>query len=300
MILRRILPLMESRCGAKPGYLLRAALALGIALAVSACSSKEEMDDRVLVRVNGQDITMLQVNDELRREGIKADQQEAATKQAIESLIDRQLLADEAVRHNIQRTPEVTQATERAKAQIIVHAYLKRIESRIARPSTDEIYDYFRKHPEYFAQRKQYSMQKLVIATKEFSSDLKSAIATAASLDAVATWLDRHNIRYARGQFLLSTADLPERLVGTLTHMKKDQLFTVNEGDNSVLLCITAIRDTPVGVRDAALQIEQYLINRRTMDAVEAEISHLRSKAKIEYLTASAAAAHSDGRDREG
>jgi peptidyl-prolyl cis-trans isomerase C len=267
------------------------ALVLVTAVGLSACGSKEKKAGQALVRVNGEEITVLQINDELNRAGVKAEQQEAATKQLLESLIDRQLIMAEAKRNKIERTPEVMQAIERAKAQIIAQAYLKSIVSKIAKPSVAEIDDYFQKHPEYFAQRKQFDMQQIAIATKDFSSELKSAVDSAKSLDEVAAWLDRHNVRYARGQLSRSTTDLPEQMVAKLKEMKRGQLFIVNEGENSMLNSITAIKDSPVTAKNAAPQIEQYLINKKTKEAADAEIKHLRSSAKIEYLNAPAPAA---------
>jgi peptidyl-prolyl cis-trans isomerase C len=267
-------------------------LLLVTTVGLSACGSKDKMAGQALVRVNGEEITVLQINDELRRAGVKADQQEAATKQLLESLIDRQLLTEEGMRNKIDRTPDVMQAIEHAKAQIIAQAYLKSLVTKIAKPSMAEIDDYFQKHPEYFTQRKQYDMQQLVIATKDFSSELKLAIDSAKSLDEVAAWLDRHNVRYARGQLSRSTIDLPELMVGKLKEMQKGQLFIVKEGENSLLNSITDVKDSPVTAKNAAPQIEQYLINKRTKEMADAEIVHLRSMAKIQYLNASAPTAH--------
>jgi len=264
------------------------ALVLVAAIGLSGCGSKEKKAGQALVRVNGEEITVLQINDELNRAGVKAEQQEAATKQLLESLIDRQLIMAEAKRNKIDRTPEVAQAIERAKAQIIAQAYLQSIVTKIARPSIAEIDDYFQKHPEYFTQRKQFDMQQIAIATKDFSSELKLAVDSAKSLDEVAAWLDRHNVRYARGQLSRSTADLPEQMVAKLKEMKKGQLFIVNEGENSMLNSIIEIKDSPVTAKNAAPQIEQYLINKKTKEAADAEIKHLRSSAKIEYLNAPA------------
>jgi peptidyl-prolyl cis-trans isomerase C len=263
-------------------------LVLATACGLSACGDKGKKSGQTLVRVNGEEITVLQVNDELRRAGVKTDQQEAATRQLLESLIDRQLIIDEAMRNKIHRTPEVTQAIERAKAQIIAQAYLKSIEAKIATPSKAEIDNYFLKHPEYFTQRKQYDMLQIVIATKDFSNELRSVIDSAKSLDLVAAWLDRHNVRYSRGQLSRSTADLPEPIVAKIKEMKKSQIFIVNDGENSLLNFITDVKDSPVALKDAVPQIEQYFINIKTREVADAEIAHLRSLAKIEYLNASA------------
>lgn len=263
-------------------------LILVAAAGLSACDSKDKKAGQSLVSVNGKEITILQINDELNRAGVQAGQQEAATKQLLESLIDRQLILEEAMRNKIERTPDVMQAIERAKAQIIVQAYLQSVTSKIAKPSKAEIDDYYQKHPEFFAKRKEFNLKQLAISNKNFSDELKAFIGSAKSLDEIPAWMDKHGVQYARRQVTRSTADLPQQAVAQLLALPKGQLFIVGEGDSRVLNILTATRDNPVSAANAAPQIEQFLMNKKSKETAELEIAHLRSLAKIEYLNASA------------
>ena len=121
-------------------------------LGFSACNSepKEKKSGQALVSINGKEVTILQLNDELKRSGVRVDQYEAASKQLLESLIARQLIVDEALRTKLDRTPDVMQARERANAQVIAQAYLQSIASNIAKPTKSEIDEYYQQHPEYF------------------------------------------------------------------------------------------------------------------------------------------------------
>ena len=114
------------------------ALALTLVLVFSACGNqskdKEKKSGQALVSVNGKEVTTLQLNDEIRRAGVRADQYETANKQLLESLIARQLIVDEAMRNKLDRTPDVMQARERANAQIIAHAYLQGITGKVIKP----------------------------------------------------------------------------------------------------------------------------------------------------------------------
>ena len=266
-------------------------LLVGGALILSACGNKEKKTVHSLARVNGTDITVLQVSDELARAGIKPEQQGAATSQLLESLIDRQLILAEAMRNEVDRTADVVQAIERAKTQIITQAYMRSIASNITKPSVAEIDDYYQKHPEYFAQRKQFDVQQLVIATGDFSNELRSVADSARTLGEISSWLDGHEVRYVRGQLSRSTTDMPEQIVEKLKDMHKGQIFIVNEGESSMINLITNIKISPVSAKTAAPQIEQFLFNKKVREAAEAEIAHLRASAKIEYLNAPASAA---------
>jgi peptidyl-prolyl cis-trans isomerase C len=267
-------------------------LLIFVVIGVSACGDKENMAGQALVRVNGDEITILQLNDEIKRAGMKTDMQDAEKKHLLESLIDRQLLTEEGSRINIDRTPEVLQTIERAKSQIISDAYLDFIVSKIAPPTEEEIDEYFQAHPEYFAQRKQFDMDQIIMATKDLDDEFKKFINSSKSLNEVAAWLDKHHVRYARGQLSRSSTDLPEPVITKLREMKKDQIFIINQGDNSLLSAIANVKDSPVTAQDAAPQIKQYLINKKSKQAADAEVARLRSLAKIEYLKAPKQAAH--------
>jgi peptidyl-prolyl cis-trans isomerase C len=279
---------VKSHCKSQFVRVLCVVVMLGTVLSITACGNREKKAGQALVRVNGEEITVLQVNDELKRAGIKPEQQEVATKQLLESLIDRQLILAEAMRNEVDRTTGVVQAIERAKTQIIAQAYLKSLDSKVTKPTPAEIDDYYQKHPEYFTQRKQYDVQQLVIATRDFSNDLRSIVDAAKSLDVVAAWMDSHKVRYVRGQLTRSTTDLPEQMVAKLKDMQKGQIFIVNEGESSMINLILNVKTSPIAANTAAPQIEQYLMNKKVNEVANAEITHLRASAKIEYLNASA------------
>ena len=74
--------------------------------------------------------------------------------------------------------------------------------------------DYYNKNPQFFAQRKQFSMNELVLATKDLTPELKAAADAAKSIDEVAAWMDAHKIRFGRTQVARSTTDLTPGHVG--------------------------------------------------------------------------------------
>ena len=271
--------------------ILTAGVILLTVAGLAACGGdKQKKVGQALASVNGEEITALQLNEELQRAGVPAAQQEAASKQLLEALIDRQVVENVALKEKIDRDPKVMQAVERAKALIISQAYMQKKLSGIARPSKAEVEDYFNKHPELFSNRKQFDMRQLLIASKDMNDALKQVIDKSKSLDEVAAWMESNKIGFARAQVSRTTTDLAPELVGKLQSMPKGQLFIINEGDRAMLMTIVDIKDVPVKLAAAAPQIEQYLVNTRTKDAAKQEMERLRAAAKIEYLNQPAAA----------
>ena len=259
-------------------------------LVLTACDSepKEKKSGQALVSVNGKEVTMLQLNDEIKRANIRPDQYEAASKQLLESLIARQLIMDEAISNKLDRTPDVMQARERANAQIISQAYMQSIVSKVAKPSKAEIDDYYQKHPEYFSQRKQFDLTIVRIATKDLGDELKKIIESAKSLDEVVAWLDKNKVQYLRNLASRSTTDLPSQMATMMQQKSKDTIFIINEQENSLLISVNAIKDSPITAAVAAPQIEKFLMNQKYKEATDAEVARLRAAAKIEYLNVKA------------
>jgi len=264
---------------------LMCSAAVILAVSLAACGDKaEKKPGQALASVNGQEVTVLQLNEELMRANVPAAQQEAARKRMLEALIDRQLLESEAAKEKLDRDPKVMQSIERGKSMIIAQAYLQKRIGQPARPTRTELEQYYTQNPQFFANRKVFDMHQLVLPAREVTDAVKAAIDASKSLDEVATWLDERKIKYNRGQLTRSTQELPPELSNKLTAIPKGQLFIIREGERSILMSIADVKDAPLTVDQAAPQIEQFLVNKKNKEAAEAEIKRLRASAKIEYL----------------
>jgi peptidyl-prolyl cis-trans isomerase C len=272
----------------RPKRVLCAALIL-VAASLSACGdkAKEKKPGQALASVNGEEVTVLQLNEELQRAGVQAAQQDAASKQLLQVLIDRQLLQEAAAKENLDRDPKVMQAIDRAKSLIIAQAYLQKRLGNPAKPTSAEVEDYFNKHPEFFSNRKQFGMSEIVIGANDLTPELRAAADGAKSLEEVAVWLEAHKIKYGRTQVTRSTADVPPQLSEKLLGMPKGQLFVVKEGPRAMFISVTEIKDAPVTLAVASPQIEQFLMNKKNKELASAELQRLRADAKIEYLNKS-------------
>ena len=279
---------MNTSSPTTPKRVLCAALIL-VAATLSACGdkAKDKKPGQALASVDGEEVTVLQLNEELQRAGVTAAQQDAASKQLLQVLIDRQLLEEAAEKENLDRDPKVMQAIDRAKSLIIAQAYLQKRIGNVTRPTPAEVEDYFNKHPEFFSNRKQFSMNELVISANDLTPEVRSAADSAKSLEEVAVWLDAHKIKYGRNQVTRSTADVPPQLSSKLLGMPKGQLFVVKEGPRAMFISVADVKDAPVNLQVASSQIEQFLMNRKNKELAAAELQRLRSTAKIEYLNKS-------------
>lgn len=264
-------------------------LAVAVSLAVSGCGDKSHGNkaSQSLVSVNGKEITVHQLNEELARANVQAAQKDAASKQILNALIDRQLLEQAAVKAKLDRDPNVMQAVERAKAQIVAQAYLQGRVASIAKPEKAEIEAFYKQNPPLFSERKLVEMEQLLLDSRQINDEFKASLSGFKSLQEVAVWLDAKGVQYDRGEVARSVAELPPQISERLKDARKGQLFVIGMGPRTMLVQMDNVKDNPVSFADASPQIEQLLLNKKRKEPGEAELQRLRTEAKIEYLDGS-------------
>lgn len=261
------------------------ALALLLVAGLSACGDKQEKaPGQAVASVNGTEITVLQLNDELQRAAVPAARQEEGSKQLLQSLIDRQLLLEAAGKDKIDRDPKVVQSIERARALIVAQAYMQKHLGTPTKATPQQVKEYYDQHPVYFTERRQLDMRQLVFATSEAGPDFAKAVDGIKTIEEAAALLESRKVGFTRAQVSRTTADLPPDVSQRLLALPKGQLFIVREGERSVLTQIVDIKLASVDLGTATPQIEQYLNNTRSKELATAEMARLRAAAKIEYL----------------
>jgi len=264
-----------------------AALSAVLFLSLGGCGKSDSAKaTQTLAKVNGAEITVHQLNEELARANVQQGQQDQAKKQIMESLIDRQLLESAATKAKLDRDPNVMQAIARAKSQILAQAYVQGLMANVEKPTKAEIEVFYGEHPEAFSARKLVEMKQLLVDTRQVGDQLKDALKNAKSLDEVANWLDAKGIQYDRGEISRNLADLPKPLVERVQEAKAGQLFVIGMGNRTMIITVDSLKNSPVSLADATPQIEQILLNQKKKFAAETALAKLRSDAKIEYTNA--------------
>lgn len=263
------------------GHIAFLAVAL---LVLSACNNKEKPAGQSMARVNGQDITVHQLNAELELLGNTPG---VSKKEVLDALIARQLLTDQAEKNKTDRDPRVMRSIERAKDQILAQFYLQNKLTNVPKPLPAEVEDFYQKNPQLFAQRKQFETKELTIDTKDLTPELLEKMEKAKTLDEVQSWLDVHQIKYRPTQAVRSSTDLPPALVKAFSEMPQGALFTAKRPEKSDLIALQNVKNSPLTLDVARPKIEEYLTLMKTKEASEVEIARLRAEAKIEYLNES-------------
>lgn len=269
------------------GRVGKVALLLVVLGLATSCSKKngDEKASQTVARVNGEEITVYQVNNELQRANVQADQQNEAAIKVASALVDRQILKQAAHKTRVDRKPHVMQAIENAKTQILAQAYIEDKVTTLAKPTEAEISDYRAKHADIFANRKIFVMDEIAFKVEAANvQEIQALSSTAKTLQDVAHWLDAHQIRYSNKQASHAAETLPSQLLGKLASMAVGDLIFINANGGTVVARMMEIKSAAIADNDSKSLIERMIFDQKRKQMVEDEVKRLRAEAKIEYI----------------
>jgi len=168
--------------------------------------------------------------------------------ETIERLIEQRLARQHAIEQGLDRAPQIVQAIESARSEILARAYRQLVAESQPRPTREEIARFYREHPELFSDRRVFTLEE-----REGS--------------------------FTVNRFTRPAEELPLELLPRLHAMAAGELI-VHEGQT---LRLVAARLAPLDEAAAAPLIEKFLLARRSSEALAAEMKRLRGQARIEY-----------------
>lgn len=267
-------------------------MAAAASFSLAACDSDSgngsgARPGQALATVNGADVTIHQVNAELSGlTGQGGTEPGALQKRALESVINRELLATQAIQAKLDRDPAIMMAIERSRSQILAQAYLQSRTSQL-HPTTAEIDEYVAQHPELFSLRKIYDLHFLALPAGGVTTEVTAMTEQARSLDALAANLEARKIAFTSGRSYRSSAELPAQLLAKMDQISKQPVFILRDGEQALLASLAYVKDDPVTGTTARKQAEQFLSNSKAIARIQDEVAQLRRAATISYTQGS-------------
>ena len=274
--------------------LLVAISALTLAL-TSGCTPDGEgkTSSPVAAKVNGDEITVQQIDQALSRAGNIPDaQQKQAQKQVLERLIDQQLLVQQAVRSKLDRDPHVVALVDAAKRQIYAQAYLEQALKGAPKSTAQQVKAFYLEHPELFEDRRLYRLKEMAIAVPpELQTQLRAEMDRlerlrdkASIMSQLAGWLQSHNVKFQTNLSVQAAEQLPSEVVAKIHQMKDGDFLVVPRGNAVVVTQLDRSQRAPLSEDQATPYIEQMLQHRKRLDLSGETLNRLRASAKLEYV----------------
>ena len=267
-------------------------IALIAACAIAAGCGKSEdkkVTTQVAAKVNSTEITVSQVNRILARTpNLPPEAAVRAKREILDKLIDQELARQQAIDKKLDRSPNVMQAMESAKTEILARAYVEQFAAAQPKPTPEEVKKYYAEHPELFAERRVFNIEEIDVAPKDgIAAALAEQIGKAGkagSMQAIADWLKAREAKFAVNRGVRGAEQIPLETLPKLQAMKDGeiQVFEAAGGAQQVIK-VVASNAAPVDEAAATPRIQQFLFNRRSSEAIAKEMKRIKGGAKIEY-----------------
>lgn len=247
-----------------------AALALLAALAgCERASAFKPGAQMVVAKVNGTEISA----------------RDATGTQALEKIIDRELLVQKALAAGLDRDPQVAQQIDHARRSLLAQAYLDRAAASAPRSTQEEVRTFYAANPALFAERRIYRLRELAVsAPAELIDVLRAEAARAGDLEEVAAWLRSRNARFTALNLTQPAEQVPLAQLPELARMKPGEIAVFAAPPGASVVQLLHAEEAPFSEQQAAPLIEQFLAARKRIELAAAEVRKLRDGARIEYV----------------
>jgi EpsD family peptidyl-prolyl cis-trans isomerase len=259
-------------------------------------STSKKSDSQVVAIVNGEEITIHQVNNQLAQMGqLDKTQAKLASKQVLAGLVEQQLLKQQALNSKLDIDPRVQQAIESSKDQFLAQAYLEQLMQKAPKPSSSEIDTFYKEHPELFENRRIFRLQELVVdVSRDKSAEAETNLKTLKDINQIVKWIKDNNYVFTVNSNVKAAEQLPTALLQKLQVLKDGEVVQVPTNTTLNIIQIAASQTSPITRTKATPIIEQYFLNQNKKSLAKKEMIALNQKAQIEFSGAFADMKKSD------
>jgi peptidyl-prolyl cis-trans isomerase C len=247
---------------------------------VSASCNKAEPKGQVIAVVNGEEITVGELNQEARARGISIGNDPAARARVMRDLVDRKILAAQAVRENVDRNPEHLLAARRLNELLLVQELIARRRGP-AEPTDAEVAAFIKAHPHAFDQRVSIRMAQITVP-KKLTAKLQADLSTATTLEQAEQLLRAAGVSGARSEQVWDSANLPEATTQRLLP-SIGGLLLLPAGPGMSIVQVLSITPQPTPPEQRVSTAREWLKQHRTNEALEELLGTARSKARVKY-----------------
>jgi EpsD family peptidyl-prolyl cis-trans isomerase len=265
------------------GHPMRQRIFVAIVFALVASSCQKKAEGQTVAIVNNEEITATELNAELSANGSGAvgDTKEARAA-ALQRLIDRKLVVQQARKDGIDKSPEFLNQQRRMTEDLLISMLVSRQANISQVPSAAEIDKFKASRPEVFANREVWTLEQLLFPIQKDPA-LSAKLNATKTLDEVAQLLTANHVQFTRSTRKVDTAIFPHAIYQQIANLPANEPFIVPGATQAVASVITQREPVPVDA-DQARQLALNLMKRENVQKIiQDRVKGLRGTAKIEY-----------------
>jgi EpsD family peptidyl-prolyl cis-trans isomerase len=259
----------------------RIVLAIVLAVAISSCQRKPE--GQTVAVVNNDEITAADLNAELASQNLSATgATKEARNEALQRLINRRLLEQQARSDGLDKSPEFLNQQRRQTENLLINMFVSKHVNTAQVPTAADISQFEASHPQMFGKREIWTLQQIIYPLQK-NAALNAKITAANTLDEVAQALTAAGVQFTRASRQVDTAMFPLNIYSQIAALKPGEPFNATGPDKAVSSVISARQAAPLP-EDKARQLALNGIRREQVDKfVNDRVKSLQSSAKIQY-----------------
>ena len=249
---------------------------------LAACSKPGMEEGQVLARVNGDEISVHQLNFALTQG--QARSPSAADQAALlDKMIDRQLAIQQALEKKLDRRPEVMLRLEEARRDILAAAYATELSAAVAAPTDGDVANYYRDHPGLFSERKVFRLREILLpGDAPALAELQQRLEQKQDLPVVLAWLRQQPGSFTDQVVMRPAEQLPIEVADRLYKVGPGQVISFKLPRALVVYQMQSAENVPLPWAAAAPLIRQHLKVQQDSERLSKALAQLRAQAKIE------------------
>lgn len=274
----------------------KARIAAGLTLValVAGCNrAKDTPKGQVVATVNGDDITIHELNSELALARPPADVPHKTVEQVVLArVIERKMLADVARERGLDKKPDFLLAERRVDDGLLVQALQSDIAKKVPVPTREAAEKYIEAHPDQFAQRKLYTIDQIQFLRPANIASL--GLAPAKTMADVASVLTNAKVKFGRNAAQVDALTVNPALVaeiGKIRARNPEEVFMFADqpqGAPAPVMYVNKITDTkivPFGGEEAITFAEQVIQRENVQKSLVDSLASFKKAAdpKIKY-----------------
>jgi len=243
-------------------------------LSLSACGGGGQPKGQVVAKVGKEEVTVLDLQGALT--GFQANNaaaRKAAEQQALNSIVQRKLLAQAARKQKLDKTPEFARQEQQLIENLLVRDWQARLVKAVPAPSAEDVQQFISQHPDLYSARKRISVD-LVRFPAPSDPTFAKALQPLHTLDEVRALLNGRKIAFANSTSQIDALLVDPRFVDQLLKMKPDDVFVAPQPNNQVVVGhITGIQTDPIANDLATRHATEFLRRSRVQETVQRQFA---------------------------
>lgn len=254
---------------------------LAAGLLVTACH--KEPKGQIVAIVNGEEISVQELNAELQGANIPDTADRAALrKQILQRLIDRKLIVQKAREQGLDKTPEFVSQQRRLEENLLVSLLGQKIAATVPMPDDRDITQYIADNATQFSGRERLLLDQIQFAAPKDPKMLLS-LRDAHSLEDLAVGIQKLGLGMTRGKGVIDTGRLDPQLSKVINQLPPGEPFVLPSNGQYVASVIVGRDSTPTPAAVARPAAAQMVRRNDLIAESKAQVTSARQSAEIQY-----------------